>query len=720
MGHDCSVTDPRRDAAYCEVLRKGSTSTAWFTDCMPRWQREGTVSETTTRPANEPQAHGAETREVGQSGTGANAIEKPTGIPQLGQAAGSAGLANSYATPESPAERSLAGFFRERSQRFAQAPRWRQQVGESVRSVTYAEQQRLVNQVISGLDVLGARPGDAIGILSGTRWEWIVADWAIMGVGATLVTIYPTLLADTVVFMLRDASVRYLFIEDQSQYDKLRDVLSDLPQVERVVIFDGDVRASASALADPRVLSFDALLALSPRAADEQDDFAAQRARQIGLDDRAAVVYTSGTTGQPKGVIYTHRSQLAELSGVGALLTTVRPGMVNTLFLPLSHSLGRLEHQFSFGFGGETVILPSLEHLAEDIAAARPNLILGAPRLYEKAYAAVVERAAHGSRFERALFGWAERTGRRAVQLRQSGQRQLPLSLRAQLAIADLLVFRRIRAALGGRLEFAVSGGAPLEKSINEFFHAAGIPILEGWGLTETSACFTVNPFGRARIGTVGVAFPHHAIRIAADGEVLVRGPCVFSAYLNNPEATAEAFDEEGWFYTGDLGTLDADGYLTIVDRKKDLIATSGGKKIAPQMVEGLLKVDPLVAEACVYGDREPYIVALLTLDWQAVATWASQRAIAFTGRDQMITVPELRAYLDEHVARVNAQLARFEQVKRYGILTEDFTQENGLLTPTLKIKRKVVVERYRAAFEALYQQASPPSTPADVTPAPL
>ena len=610
----------------------------------------------------------------------------------------------------------LAAFFRERSRHFAQSPRWRQERGGKPSAVTYAEQQRLVNQLISGLDALGARPGDAIAILSGTRWEWIVTDWAITGLGATLVTIYPTLLADSITFMLRDSGARYLFIEDQRQYDKLRDVLGDLPQLQRLVIFDGDAGASAKALADPRVLSFDVLLALSTRSADEADAFAAERAGQIQPDDRSAIVYTSGTTGRPKGVICTHSTQMAELDGVRALLTTVHPGMIDTLFLPLSHSLGRLEHQFAFDFGGETVILPSLDHLAQDIAAARPNLLLAPPRVYEKAYAAIVDRAAHGSALQRTLFRWSERIGRRAVQMRQAGRQHLPLTLRARLAIADRLVFQRIRAAFGGQIEFAVTGSAPLERSITEFFHAAGIQLLEGWGLTETSACFTVNPFDRARIGTVGIAFPQHEIRIAADGEILVRGRCVFAGYLNNPKATAEAIDGEGWFYTGDIGTLDADGYLTIVDRKKDLIATSGGKKIAPQMVEGLLKTEPLVADACAYGDRKPYIVALLTLDWPAVTVWAGQRHIPFTSREELIARPELRAYLDQHVTRLNNRLARFEQVKYYGILPNDFTLENGLLTPTLKIKRKVVVERFRDEFEALYRVGADPATLAPST----
>jgi long-chain acyl-CoA synthetase len=598
-------------------------------------------------------------------------------------------------------ETNLALLFRDRSERYAHAVRWRQSCGESWRAVTYEGQRRLVNQIISGLDALGAAPGDAIGILSGTRWEWIVSDWAITGLGGVTTTIYPTLPQEAIVLLLRDSGVRYLFIEDASQYLKLRDVLDDLPELRRLMLFD----ESTTPLAEARVLSFAALLSLSVRSPEEADAFAEACAQRIQPDDEASLIYTSGTTGQPKGVLHTHRTLLAQIAGAGALLDTVHPGMVDALFLPLSHVLGRLEHLFALERGAETVILPSLDHLAQDVAAAHPDILLGVPRLYEKAYAAVMARAATESALKRAVFRWSERVGRASVPYRQQ-RRGIPLALRAQLAVADALVFRQIRTALGGRLQFALSGGAPLDPSIIAFFHAIGIPLLEGWGLTETGGAFTVNQLDAFRVGSVGRPFPGHEARIAGDGEVLVRGPCLFVRYHNQPLATAEAIDAEGWFRTGDVGTLDSDGFLRIVDRKKELIVTAGGKKVAPQRVESLLKGDPLVSQACVYGDRKPYLVALLTLDWAAVARWAEERQVVYSGARAPIDSAKLLAHLDAHVAGVNAQLARFEQVKYYDVLPDDFTVDNGLLTPTLKIRRKAVNARYHGQFEALYRVA--------------
>ena len=644
--------------------------------------------------------------------------DTPTGFPPVPPGSSSPSLLESRgartASAESSApveesddasESNLAQLFRNRSRQYAGSIRWRKWGGESSgadTSVTYAGQQALVNRLISGLDALGARQGDMIGILSGTRWEWIVADWAIMGLGAATVTLYPTLPQETLAFILRDSGARFLFIEDETQFAKLRDVLDELPQLQRLFVFD----ECRDPLARERTVSFATLLSLSTRTAAEADEFAAECAQRIQPDTRAALIYTSGTTGQPKGVIHTHRTLLAQLAGTRAMLPTVHAGMRDTLFLPLSHVLGRLEHLFTLDRGAETTIHPSIEHLAQDIRITRPDILLGVPRIFEKAYAAVMEHQATASAVERMMFSWATRVGHDAIRYRPQRRSALPLALRLQLPVADALVFRRIRAAFGGQLQFAVSGGAPLDPSIAEFFYAVGIPLLEGWGLTETGGTFTLNRLDDFRIGTVGTPLPCHQVRIAADGEVLVRGPCVFPGYHNNVEATAEAFDADGWFHTGDVGVLDRDGFLTIIDRKKELIVTSGGKKIAPQLVEGLLKTDPLVSQACVYGDSKPYVVALLTIDWTAAGRWADREGVPYSTTHGLATSPALRAYLDRHVQRVNAHLARFEQVKYFDILDGDFTVDNGPLTPSQKIRRKAVNACYRERFEALYTSA--------------
>ncbi len=517
----------------------------------------------------------------------------------------------------------LAELFRDRSVRYGSAVRWRQKRNEEWQGATWLENQQLVNALISGLDTLGAIPGDRIGILSNTRWEWMAADWAILGLGAVTVTLYPSNVPEMLADMVQNSGARFLFVENNEQYEKLLSVRRLIPDVRCLIVFDEWERAAP----DSWWLSFTDLCHLTRLTPAEADGFAASRARDIAPDDLASIVYTSGTTGEPKGVMLTHANLLAQVVGVQSALPTLRPGMVDLLFLPLAHVLGREEHLIAIDRGLETVVVGSLDHLAEDMREIRPHLLLSVPRVYEKAYAAILASVASGPTIERYVFRVAQSVGRRAVRRRQD-HRLLPFYLRWADAMADRLVFRKIRQVLGGRLEMAVTGGAPLAQGILTFFHAAGVLVLEGWGLTETGGAVSVNRVDRYRLGTVGPLYPGHEIRVAGDGELLLRGPCVFQGYYQLPEETATAFDEEGWFRTGDIGLVDSAGFVRIVDRKKDLIATSGGKKIAPQHVEYLLKTIPEVSEAAVFGDRKPYLVALLTLDMDAVRQWAKKAGL--------------------------------------------------------------------------------------------
>jgi long-chain acyl-CoA synthetase len=598
--------------------------------------------------------------------------------------------------------------FRDRSKRYGAAIRWRQKRNGDWQSATWLENQQLVNSLISGLDVLGALPGDRIGILSNTRWEWMAADWAILGLGAVTVTLYPSNVPETIAGMLENSGVRFLFVENSEQYEKLRSVKSRIPEVRCLIVFEEWERAEP----DSWWLSFADLRRLSQRSTAEADAFAATRARDIASEDLASIVYTSGTTGEPKGVMLTHANLLAQVTGVESALPTLRPGMVDLLFLPLAHVLGREEHLIGTDRGLETVVVESLDHLAADMREVRPQALISVPRVYEKAYAAILGSVASGSAIERCIFRLAQSVGRKAVQYRQD-HRRLPFYLRWANEIADRLVFSKIRQILGGRLEMAVTGGAPLDQEILTFFHAAGVMLLEGWGLTETGGAVTVNHVDQYRLGTVGLLYPGHEIRVAGDGEILLRGPCIFQSYYQMPEETAEAFDEEGWFRTGDLGFVDSAGFVHIVDRKKDLLATSGGKKIAPQHVEYLLKTIPVVSEAAVFGDRKPYLVALLTLDMGAVRQWAMENAASSTADDaeKMAQSSAFARYLSDCVAEVNRQLAHYETVKRFSVVSPDFTVENGLLTPTQKVRRRAIYTAYRQEIEALYQVTS------DVTP---
>lgn len=596
-----------------------------------------------------------------------------------------------------PAEVNLAQLFRNRSTTYGPTPRWHQRQGSGWRTATFAENQRIVNRLIAGLAALGAQPGDVIGILATTRWEWMAADWAILGLGGIATMIYAASLPATVGYILRDSGARYLFLENRTQYDKLTQVTDALDGLRALIMMEDADTVSG----DSRVIAFDALQHLSSLSDQQADEFAAERAANIRADDVASIVYTSGTTGEPKGVVHTHRSHLAQLIAVRVMLPIVHAGMRDTLFLPLSHVLGRLEHFFTVDRGAETV-MSAPETLAQDLRQWRPGILLAAPRVYEKAYAAVRDGMYSGSLTRRRMARWAESVGR-AVFTYHERVEPIPVHLKVQHAIADWLVLRRVRAQLGGHLQLAVSGSAPIDVEILRFFFAMGVPVLEGWGLTETGGAYTVNKLDHYRIGTVGPAFPGHEIRIANDGEVVVRGPCLFQEYWHNPAATAEAFDEDGWFRTGDLGTLDDDGFLHIVDRKKELIATSGGKKVAPQYVEHLLQTVPVISQACVYGDRKPYLVALLTMDPDAVAKWAKQHAMTGGGTPVVWHTPDFRVFLQDQVAAVNAQLARYEQIKYFDVLDEDFTVENGLATPTNKIRRRQIVARYLDCFEALY-----------------
>ena len=600
-------------------------------------------------------------------------------------------------------EINLAQLFRNRSATYGDRIRWRQTRGGREYKATWTENQTLVNGVLAGLEALGALPGDVIGILSETRWEWTIADWAIIGLGAATVTVYPSNLPPTVAFILNDSGAKYLFAENYSQYQKILGIRGQLPHVHNVILFEDADRVAG----DEWVLSLDALTRLSKLTPAEEEALAAQRAAAIHPDQLVTLVYTLGTTGMPKGVPHTHATAMAQLLALRTVLDTIKPGYVDLLFLPLSHVFGRMEVWSGHDQGLNTIFAESIDTLAQEMRETKPDLLFSVPRIYEKAYGAVTTRVQAGSKAQARIFAWATRIGGEVSRRRQRGQR-ISAALRLRYRLADRLVFHKIREALGGRLQFAITAAAPLDTRILEFFDGAGLQILEGWGMTETCAGFTLNQVGRQRLGTVGKVFPGHEARLDADGELLVRGPCIFAGYHNNPQATAESFDADGWFRTGDIATIDADGFVRIVDRKKDLIITAAGKNIGPQSVENTIKsATPLISQVCVYGDRKPYLVALVTLDPAAVAAWAAENALTYGDVREVYVNPRLRALLDERITTANQQLASYETVKYYEVLPDDFTVENDLLTPTLKIRRRLIYQRYHDNFEALYRSAT-------------
>jgi long-chain acyl-CoA synthetase len=566
------------------------------------------------------------------------------------------------------------------------------------RSVSYAEVGRSSREIACGLMSLGLARGDRVSILCGTRYEWVLADiGATMG-GFVTAPIYPSSRPEQAEFILAHCGARLLFVEDEEQYRKAAGVLPRLPSLGRIVMLSGDASGK------PATLGLDALR-LAGREWDAAHPGAFEaRNEEIGPDDDLTVTYTSGTTGPPKGVVSRHRNYLFLSASCREAVPVLRKGQTMLHFLPLAHTLGRMEHILSFDVMIVSAFARSIQSVAEDLAVIRPDIMVSVPRLYEKFYAKVLSTVSGSGFLKKALARWSLGVGREVSKIRQRGES--PAGMTAlKFFFADRLVFRKLRARLGGRLKFFVSGGAPLSAEIAEFFHAMGVLILEGYGMTENCSVTSVNRVEHYKFGTVGKAMPGTELKIAPDGEILIRGPHVFKEYLGDPEATREAIDADGWLHSGDIGTMDAEGFLRVTDRKKDLIVTSGGKNIAPQNIENMLKDDPYISQAFVYGDRRKYLTAILTLDPEETLAWAGRRGIAERDLSKLAAMPEVRALIRQRLDGINRQLATFEQVKHFILLGSDFSQESGELTPTLKVKRKVVIEKYGAMLDALYEK---------------
>src|SRR5713101_3287138 len=428
----------------------------------------------------------------------------------------------------------------------------------------------------------------------------------------------------------------------------------------------------------------------------------AERVASTRPTDLATIVYTSGTTGPPKGVMQTHGNHIAAVTA-SKQATPVEEGWVHLLFLPLAHSFARLESFLGVAHGLTTAFAENLDKVGENLKETRPHFICSVPRVFEKVYGKILAGVEAGSPAKRKIFGWAVSVGRDVSRHQQRGQ-PVPATLELKRKLAHRLVFSKLHAALGGRLQWAVSGGAPLSRDIAEFFHAAGILLLEGYGLTETCPALTFNRPDRFKFGSVGQTLPGVQLRIAADGEILARGPNIATlGYFKQPEATREVFDLDGWFHTGDIGTIDGDGFLVITDRKKDLIVTAGGMNIAPQNIENLLKADPFISQAMVHGDRRPYPVALITLNAEELTKFARDQGILAAEPAVLVKHPKILERVQRTVDEKNSELQSYAKIKKFLVLPEDFTVENGALTPTLKVKRKVISDKHRAALDSLY-----------------
>jgi long-chain acyl-CoA synthetase len=563
-------------------------------------------------------------------------------------------------------------------------------------TLSWREVGEVVREVALGLLALGRRKEDAVGILSASRAEWVQADFAIFSVGGRTIPIYPSYPPDLIQYIVNDAGVRTLIVEDLAQLEKVMEARGKMARLDQVMVIQGYEGN------DPWVMTWEGLRRLGR---DNQEKWKSELAGRVAdgrPEDIATIVYTSGTTGPPKGVVQTHANHMAMLTGSEQTLR-VSEGDVHLLFLPLAHSFGRLESFAGVYRGLTTAFAESIDKLAQNLPEVRPHFICSVPRVFEKVYAGVMTKAEAAPPLKKKIFRWAVDVGRQVSALIQA-KKPIPVGLRAQHRLAHKLVFSKMHAALGGRLRFAVSGGAPLSLEIAQFFHAAGILILEGYGLTETCPSLTFNRADNFKFGSVGQAQPGVELKIAADGEILGRGPNIAKGYFKKPQATAEVFLPDGWFATGDIGRLDSEGFLYITDRKKDLIVTAGGMNIAPQNIENLLKGDPLISQAMVHGDKRPYPVALLTLNPEELAKFAREQGILITDPGTLAKHPKVLQRVSRIVEERNTGLQSYAKVKKFAILPDDFTVDNGLLTPTLKVKRKIITDQHRELLDSLYR----------------
>ena len=553
---------------------------------------------------------------------------------------------------------------------------------------TFSEVLDSVRNLSLGLMALGVEKGDKVSILANTRPEWSYFDFAALTAGTVVAPIYQTNSPEECRYVLADSDAKVVVVEDEEQMEKIRAVRDDCPQLEQVIRMIGSSDDAIS------------MQELAARGSELDEADWEQRWRSVTPDDVCTFIYTSGTTGPPKGCVISHGNYRAMLNMINAV-HVIDDEELTYLFLPLAHSFAVLVQFGSFDLGATLAYWErDPMKIAANLVEVRPTYFPSVPRIFEKIYTAATARTEAAGALTKTMFNWAIKVGHQVRELERQGREPGPL-LRWQYMLADRQVLSKIRGLFGGRLRLAVSGAAPINPEILRFFEAAGVLVLEGWGMTETSTAATISTPDDYKIGTIGKPFPGCEVKIADDGEILVRGPNVFQGYYKNPEATKEAL-ADGWLHTGDIGEIDPDGYIKITGRKKDIIITAGGKNITPANLEAEIKQHPLVSQCVVIGDRRPYLVALVTLDPEEAARYAKQHGLP-EDPEALASNKQVKAAIDAHVEQINQKFARVEQVKKIRILPHDLSQAGGELTPTMKVKRAVVASKHEDAIEALY-----------------
>ena len=563
--------------------------------------------------------------------------------------------------------------------------------GGTYQDISYTEFGASVDAFGKGLNALGVQMGDRVAILSENRPEWAITDFGSLKTGAVTVPMFSTLTSAQVSYILKDSGAKIICVSTEQQLEKVTSIRDEVPTLEQVVIFD-----SIEGETPEGVIQFNAVCEL----AGEETDTAASE------DDLATIIYTSGTTGNPKGVMLTHANFIFNLQACKSLID-VSDTDVLLSFLPLSHVFERLGgHYVPLFSGAKIAYAESTFTVAQNMKEVAPTVMLSVPRLYETMHERILRAVQEGSSLKQKIFHWGVSVGSAVSSAIQQGEKPSAI-LQLQQNIADKLVFAKLKEATGGRLRFFVSGGAALPQSIAEFFHAAGILILEGYGLTETSPVISLNHPEKWRFGTVGPQVPDIEVQIAEDGEILTRGPHVMKGYFNNETATAEVIDGEGWFYTGDIGIIDADGFIKITDRKKNIIVLSNGKNVAPQPIESELVRSPFISQVMVVGSERKNLAALIVPNFDALKAWAAENSIETDDLSAMLQTREVQQHIQSEIRSHLTDFADFEQVRRFTLLEKEFSQEADEMTPTLKLKRNVIIDRYSDAIEEMYPEDS-------------
>jgi long-chain acyl-CoA synthetase len=559
--------------------------------------------------------------------------------------------------------------------------------------VTWTQHAESCKSISKSLLALGIKKDDKTAILSQSRLEWVQCDFGAVSIGAVTVGIYPSNLPEDCAYIINHSDAVVLFVENQDQLNKIIPVRKQLTKMKHIVLYDGAPSGCEGVITWQEFLK---------KGESIPDATFTKRVEELKPADVASIVYTSGTTGVPKGAMLTHENLIfTSWSAVESLY--LLPSMETVLFLPLAHVFARLIVYFCMRTGVTIAFAESLEKVPENLKEIRPHFIASVPRIFEKVYDKITSGVQDAGGVKEKIFRWSIGVGYQVSKLQQE-KKAIPAGLSVKHKLATKLVLSKIQAAFGGRLVWAVSGAAPLNKAIAEFFHACGILILEGIGMTENTSFTNVNHYDHNKFGTVGLTGPGIEQKIAPDGEVLYRGKCVMLGYFKNPKATEETIDKDGWLYTGDIGEIDEGGFLRITDRKKDLIVTAGGKNIAPQRIERILRTSRYISQVVAIGDKKKFISALITLDQPQVEAWATKQALAYSSWPELVANPRVKELIEAEVAQKNKDLASFESVKKVSLIASDFSIASGEMTASLKIKRKVVTERYRELIEAMYK----------------